>query len=163
MNTANKRQIIILVALAIPVIGLMVLSFMGPQKPKPAMPPVAAKVTGNAANSKFSRKDIVLPTFQELKDNIQSRWKEAENMTPEQYANLLRTDPRLPPTLALYRERIKSRMHQLETMTKDQFEAEQRMREDNLRQQGIVPAARVPGVPATTKPLMESPAAPAGR
>jgi|GEM_PF-5212680 len=156
MSAVNKRQVIILAALAIPIIGLMVLSFMGPQKAPP--PPKVAGNQGNATGKPGNK--VVLPTLEEMRANIKSRWTEAEAMTQEKYAALYRKDPRLPQTLELYRARIKSRMHQLQNMTQEQFEAEQRQRTDHLRQRGIVAAPRAPGSTAAPKSLIQ-PAQPA--
>jgi hypothetical protein len=172
MNSLNRRQIVILAALAIPVIGLMVLSFMGSKKPvtAPTPPP---KVEGNKSNAtgkvpaRPANNKVVLPTYEQLKANINSRWKEAETLTPEKYTVLLRKDPRLPPTLELYRERIKARVRQLEKMTTEQFEAEQRQRAAHLRQRGIMPitpdqaaaGTRPQQQPAAPQPATKAPAA----
>lgn len=176
MSVLNKRQIIILAALALPVLGLTVLSFMGPDKPKPApkapppkvagtegkatpkppaaTPPVTKPADSRPANRPARR--VVLPTLQEMRDNINSRWKEAESITEEKYDALYRKDRRLPPTLALYRERILSRKEQLDKMTQEEFEEEQRMRIEHLRQRGIVPMPRPPGSSASPVDLLKS-------
>lgn len=111
MIQPNKNTLLIIAALALPVVLLAIVMYSGsPKNNRPAK-------TANAINTQH-------PTLEQVRENVKNRLAQLEKMTPEQWPQERRIHPHAPPTLQQALTNNKNRLAQLEAMTPEQWEAQ---------------------------------------
>jgi hypothetical protein len=136
----NKRTILIIAALALPVVILALLVHSG--TPKNTLPAAA----GNANHIPPH------PTLEQARANVKNRLAELEKMKPEQWPEEQRKNPHVAPTLQQALTNNRNRLAHLESLTPEQYEAQ------------FKPSAPAPAPPpqAQQQPAQQ-PAAPAAQ
>jgi len=115
----NNRTIIIIIALALPVVLLALVMSSGSAS-HPGTVPAAAR---NATNFPPQR-----PTLEQARNNVKNRIAQLEKMTPDQWPQERKAHPNAPATLQEALTWNKNRLAQLEAMTPEQWQAQPKAR-----------------------------------
>ena len=117
----NKRTILIIAALALPVILLALVIHSSSNTPPAKPPAIAGKLpgaTGNATNFPPHA------TLQQARDSIQRRLTELEKMTPDQWTQEKQKHPWAAASLQDALNWNKNQLAKLNAMTQEQWEAQ---------------------------------------
>ena len=114
----TRRQLLIIVVLGAPLLGLEWLSYINQHDPN-AFVQEKSKQRKRAHN-----RDFPFLTLDYAKDYTAGMIKVAEKMTDSDYKRVLHLNPNLPSTLEGYRAMLHTRLERLNAMSKTDFQAE---------------------------------------